>query len=76
MPDYVKRMVKEHKDLKAKIQNLHVFLNDEEKTKVLSEPEFNLLHCQVSAMETYDCILASRLSFECSRGNCSLDDVN
>ena len=76
MPDYVKRMIDEQKELQKKIQKLHVFLNDEEKVKDLSDAELNLLNCQVSAMETYDCILASRLCIECDKGNCTVDDLN
>lgn len=76
MPDYVKRMIEEQKELQKKIQKLHVFLNDEEKIKDLDDVEINLLNCQVSAMETYDCILASRLCIECDKGNCTVDDLN
>ena len=76
MPDYVRRMIDEHKELKTRIQKLHVFINDDGKTKSLSETEFNLLNCQVSAMETYDCILTSRLSIECDNGNCTIEDLN
>lgn len=76
MPEYVKRMVQEHKELKTKIQELHVFLNDESKIEDLSDAEFNLLNCQVSSMETYDCILTTRLSIECDKGNCTAEEVN
>lgn len=76
MPDYVKRMIEEQKELQKKIQKLHVFLDDEEKIKDLDDVEINLLNCQVSAMETYDCILASRLCIECDKGNCTIDDLN
>lgn len=76
MLDYVKRMIDEQKELQKKIQKLHVFLDDEEKIKDLDDVEINLLNCQVSAMETYDCILASRLCIECDKGNCTIDDLN
>ena len=76
MPDYVKRMIDEQKELQKKIQKLRVFLNDEEKVKDLSDVELNLLNCQVCAMQTYDCILASRLCIECDKGNCTFDDLN
>lgn len=75
IPGYVQRMIVEHKELKEKIQKLQAFINDDEKTKALSETDYNLLNCQVSAMVTYVCVLTARLAREISNGNCTPEEV-
>ena len=73
MPDYVKRMIAEHKELKERIQKLKKFLEGDVK---LSEQKENLMLAQYHAMETYDFILAQRLAIEADEGNCTVDDIN
>lgn len=73
MPDYVKRMIAEHKELKERIQKLKKFFDGDVK---LPEQKENLMLAQYHAMETYDFILVQRLVIEADDGNCIVDDIN
>lgn len=75
MPDYVKRMIEEHKELKSKIQKLESFLVSK-KDEDFNNEKLGFMYAQKCAMETYAFILAQRLSIECDEGNCTIDDLN
>lgn len=75
MPDYVKRMIEEHRELKTRIQKLRKFLDDRP-FEDFNDEKLGYMYAQKCAMETYDFILAQRLSIECDEGNCTIDDLN
>jgi len=75
MPDYVKRMLEEHRGLKDRIQKLNKFL-DEKRNEDFNQEKLGYMYAQKCAMETYDFILAQRLSIECDEGNCTIEDLN